>query len=243
MLAALLVMVLAAIGGFARAQTLTADLSDHIIGIRTGFIGATLVLFGTTDKPGDIVVVVRGNPTELTVRRKQKIAGVWINGSRAEFRDTPSFYTVAATRPLGDVTTADTLARHAIGVDTLRPASMEPMADADLQTFRAALIAGQERSGLFRDTIAPVTFMGEHLFRTDIWFPANVPTGSYSVEVYLFSGGELVSAQTTPLVVSRVGFSNGVFVVAQHHAVLYGAGALIFAVAAGWTAGAIFRRV
>jgi hypothetical protein len=53
----------------------------------------------------------------------------------------------------------------------------------------------------------------------------------------------VVSAQTTPLIVSRIGFSNGVYVVAHRHAVLYGAGALIFAIAAGWAAGAVFRRV
>ena len=76
-----------------------------------------------------------------------------------------------------------------------------------------------------------------------MFFPANVPTGSYSVEVLLMSGGEVISAQTTPLIVSRIGFSNGVFVVAHRHAVLYGLGALTFAVAAGWAAGAVFRRV
>ena len=55
--------------------------------------------------------------------------------------------------------------------------------------------------------------------------------------------GEVGSAQTTTLIVSRIGFSNGVFVVAHRHAVLYGLGALSFAVAAGWAAGAVFRRV
>jgi hypothetical protein len=70
-----------------------------------------------------------------------------------------------------------------------------------------------------------------------------VPTGSYSVEVDLLSGGEVVSAQTTTLIVSRIGFSNGVFVVAHRHASLYGFGALAFAVAAGWAASAVFRRV
>jgi len=113
----------------------------------------------------------------------------------------------------------------------------------DLATFRAALITAQEKVDLYRDSVAPVTFLGEHLFRADMFFPANVPTGSYSVEVLLLSGGEVVSAQTTPLIVSRIGFSNGVFVVAHHHAALYGMGALIFAIAAGWAAGAVFRRV
>jgi uncharacterized protein (TIGR02186 family) len=227
----------------AEAQTLSADLSSHVIGITTGFVGANLVLFGSTDRQGDIAIIVRGPPTDITVRKKGKILGVWINRSSAVFHDAPSFYAAAATRPLKDIAPSDVLMRHAIGLENvkLQPAGLMP--DQDLATFRAALIRSQEGVDLYRGGVAPVTFLGEHLFRADMFFPANVPTGSYSVEVLLLSGGEVVSAQTTPLIVSRIGFSNGVFVVAHRHAALYGAGALIFAIAAGWAAGAVFRRV
>jgi uncharacterized protein (TIGR02186 family) len=227
----------------AEAQTLSADLSSHVIGITTGFVGANLVLFGSTDKPGDIAIVVRGPATDMTVRKKGKILGVWINRSSAVFHDAPSFYAVAASKPLKDIALPENLARHAIGLDNVELQSTEPLADKDLTTFRAALIRSQENADLYRGGVAPVTFLGEHLFRADMFFPANVPTGSYSVEVLLLSNGEVVGAQTTPLIVSRIGFSNGVFVVAHRHAALYGTGALIFAIAAGWAAGAIFRRV
>jgi uncharacterized protein (TIGR02186 family) len=231
------------IAGRAGAQTLTADLSSHVIGITTGFVGANLVFFGSTDKPGDIAIIVRGPPTDMTVRRKEKILGVWINGSSANFHDVPSFYAVAATKPLKDIALPASLARHAIGLENVKLQPATTVAEPSLREFRAALLNAQEKIDLYRGDIAPVTFLGEHLFRADMFFPANVPTGSYSVEIVLLSGGEVVSAQTTPLIVSRIGFSNGVYVVAHRHAALYGAGALIFAVAAGWAAGAVFRRV
>ncbi len=227
----------------AEGQTLSADLSSHVIGITTGFVGANLVLFGSTDKPGDIAIIVRGPPTDMTVRRKENILGVWINGSSAIFHDAPSFYAVAATKPLKDIALPENLTRHSIGLENVKLQPTEPLPAEELAIFRNALIDSQEKVDLYRDAVAPVTFLGEHLFRADMFFPANVPTGSYSVEVLLLSGGEVVSAQTTPLIVSRIGFSNGVFVVAHHHAALYGTGALIFAIAAGWAAGAIFRRV
>jgi uncharacterized protein (TIGR02186 family) len=229
--------------GPAAAQTLTADLSSHVIGITTGFVGANLVFFGSTDKPGDIAIIVRGPPTDMTVRRKEKMLGVWINGSSAVFHDAPSFYAVAASRPLKDIATPDNLARHNIGLENVKLQPTKPIAKPRLDEFHAALLDAQKKVDLYRDAVAPVTFLGEHLFRADMFFPANVPTGSYSVEVVLLSGGEVVSAQTTPLIVSRIGFSNGVYVVAHRHAALYGAGALIFAIAAGWAAGAVFRRV
>ena len=238
-----LALLLALAAGGARAQTLTADLSSHVIGITTGFVGANLVLFGSTDKPGDIAVIVRGPSTDITVRRKQKILGVWINGSSAVFHDAPSFYAVAASKPLSELGPSESLVRHGIGLENLRLQSTKPIAEPRLGEFKAALLDSQQKVDLYRGGVAPVTFLGEHLFRADMFFPANVPTGSYAVEVDLLSDGEVVSAQTTTLIVSRIGFSNGVFVVAHRHAVLYGLGALSFAVAAGWAAGAVFRRV
>ncbi len=242
-IAAVILGFVAILAGRAGAQTLTADLSSHVIGITTGFVGANLVLFGSADKPGDVIVVVRGPPTEMTVRRKEKILGVWINGSSAVFRDAPSFYAVAASHPLAEIASQDSQVRHGIGLENVKLQPSPAIPEPRLGEFRKALLASQEHIDLYRSGVAPVTFLGEHLFRADMFFPANVPTGSYSVEVLLMSGGEVVSAQTTPLIVSRIGFSNGVFVVAHHHAVLYGLGALTFAIAAGWAAGAMFRKV
>jgi uncharacterized protein (TIGR02186 family) len=234
---------LLAAAGNAAGQTVTADLSSHIIGITTGFAGANLVLFGSTDKPGDIVVVVRGPPTEMVVRRKEKVLGVWLNGSSATFRDAPSFYAFAATRPPAEIADPELLARHMIGIDNIRLQPTESIAPDALADFRAALMGSETRAGLYRGDPIRVAFQGQHLFRADMEFPANVPTGGYSVEVMLFADGQLSSAQTTPLIVSRIGFSNGVFAVAHHHAALYGAGALLLAVTAGWAASVAFRRV
>jgi uncharacterized protein (TIGR02186 family) len=227
----------------AGAQALSADLSSHVIGITTGFVGADLVLFGATDRPGDVAVIVRGPPAEITVRRKKQVLGVWVNGSSVVFHDAPGFYAAAASRPLNEIADPDLLARHGIGLNAIRLQAVTPMAEPELAAFRAALVASQEGADLYRKDIARVTFLGERLFRADMAFPANVPTGNYSVEVDLFSGGQLVGAQTTSLIVSRIGFSNGVFTVAHRHAVWYGLGALAFAVIAGWAASAVFRRV
>jgi uncharacterized protein (TIGR02186 family) len=226
-----------------RAQTLTADLSSHVIGINTYFAGADLVLFGSTDKRGDVVVIVRGQPTDMVVRRKERIAGLWLNGTSVTFHDAPSFYAVASSRPLTDIASQGTLARNGIGLENIRLQPAKPVPDPTLATFRSAFVSNQEDADFYRPAPTRVTFQGEHLFRADMSFPATVPTGNYTVEVFLFVDGEVIGAQTTPLVVSRIGFSNGVYAVANRNAALYGAGGLLFAVFAGWAAGAIFRRV
>jgi uncharacterized protein (TIGR02186 family) len=245
---ALLLAVLAAGIAASRtawAQSLVADLSNHLIAINTGFIGTEVVLFGATDGPGDVAVVVQGPPTEVMVRRKARVAGIWINAASMEFQQVPSFYSVATNRPLEQIIGDAVLARHEIGLGHLRLAPLSPgRASPDrIREFREALIRNKQEEGLYGKSLGQVAFLGERLFRTNVYFPANVPTGAYTVSVFLIRDGDVVSAQTTPLAVSKVGFSAEIFDFAMRQSTFYGISAIIFAVAAGWLAGAIFRKV
>ena len=73
-------------GGGAGARRCGAGRSQHhIIAIGGGFTGASVVLFGATDGPGDIIAVVRGPEREMTVWRKGKVAGIWVNAESVTF--------------------------------------------------------------------------------------------------------------------------------------------------------------
>jgi uncharacterized protein (TIGR02186 family) len=245
---ALLLAVLVADAAASRtawAQSLVADLSNHLIAINTGFVGTEVVLFGAIDGPGDVAVVVQGPPTEVMVRRKARVAGIWINTASMEFQQVPSFYSVATNRPLEQIIGDAVLARHEIGLGHLRLAPLYPGgASPDrIREFRQALIRNKQEEGLYGKSLEQVAFLGERLFRTNVYFPANVPTGAYTVSVFLIRDGDVVSAQTTPLTVSKVGFSAEIFEFAMRQSTFYGISAIIFAVAAGWLAGAIFRKV
>ena len=61
--------------------------------------------------------------------------------------------------------------------------------------------------------------------------------------VYLIRDGSLVQAQTTPLVVEKVGFDAFVFESAQQRSLLYGVAAIIIAIGSGWLAASIFRNI
>jgi len=227
----------------ARAQQLVADLSSHLIAITTGFSGTEVVLFGSTDGQGDVAVVVTGPRSNVRVRRKDRIAGIWINRESVLFEQVPSYYVVATNRRLESLAPESVLERHQIGTAHLRLDTSDLVGPLALGDFREALIRNKQRAGQYGLTHGQVTFLGERLFRTNIYFPANVPTGLYNVEVFLIRGGEVVSAQTTPLVVSKVGFSAEVFDFARSQPLTYGVVAVFGAIAAGWLAGAMFRRV
>ncbi|MGZ8996701.1 MAG: TIGR02186 family protein, partial [Rhodospirillales bacterium] len=87
-----------------------------------------------------------------------------------------------------------------------------------------------------------ILFLGNRLFRTDLWFPANAPVGRYVVQVFLIRDGEVASAEITPLIVSKVGFEASVYNFAQRYSLAYGVLAILIAAGAGWAANAIFRK-
>lgn len=243
-LAAALVGLLLGVGVAATvsAQQLVADLTSHLIAITTGFTGAEVVLFGTVDAPGDVAIVVTGPRIDVTVRRKDRIAGIWLNAKSVRFEQVPSYYAVATSRPLDEIVSTPVLERHQIGLPHLQLPTRRNLDPVERADFRAALIRAKQRAGLYAISLGQVAFLGERLFRTNIFFPANVPTGLYNVEALLIRDGEVVSAQTTPLVVSKVGFSAEIYEVARNQPVLYGLAAAFGAAAMGWLAGVAFRR-
>ncbi|MEQ9639740.1 MAG: TIGR02186 family protein [Alphaproteobacteria bacterium] len=226
----------------ASAQPLVADLSDHLIAVTAGFSGTDVLLFGATDGAGDVVVVVQGPEERLTVRRKDRVVGIWLNQDSMSYERVPSLYFVASNRPLAEIAPKTGLARHRIGVDHILLRPVERDTAAAEAAFAAALIRNKQAQGLYSHAPGQVVFLGGQLFRADVSFPANVPTGSYSVTVYLFREGRLVGAQSTPLVVSKIGIGARIYDFAQQQSALYGIAAILMALAAGWLAGAVFRR-
>ena len=158
------------------------------------------------------------------------------------FDDVPGYYAVATNRPLESLVDASVLERHQIGLEHLHLAPTKAVPRNRLEAFRAALIRNKQLQGLYSTSLGQLAFLGERLFRTNLHFPANVPTGLYTVGVFLIREGDVVSAQTTPLAVTKIGLSAELFDFAQRWPMLYGLAAVIGAALAGWLAGTLLRK-
>jgi uncharacterized protein (TIGR02186 family) len=225
------------------AEPLVADLSDHLIAITTGFTGAQVLLFGATDGPGDVVVVVRGPTGRAIVRRKDRIFGIWLNNASRDFAEVPNFYAVASSRPLDQLLPQPVAEKYNIGLDNLSIRPISDVGSAATADMLKALNRIKIDEALYQPAAGRVTFLGDRLFRVDFHFPANVPTGSYLVEVLLIRDGVIASAQTTPLVVSKIGVGADIFEFAHRHSAAYGIICIVIALLAGWAAHLAFRRV
>ncbi|MCH8835186.1 MAG: TIGR02186 family protein, partial [Proteobacteria bacterium] len=94
------VVLLAAATPAYAAEELVVDLSRSVVAITAGFVGSELLLFGATDGEGDLVVIVRGPLRDEIGRRKERVAGIWVNRDELLFTGVPAFYAVASNRPM-----------------------------------------------------------------------------------------------------------------------------------------------
>jgi uncharacterized protein (TIGR02186 family) len=244
-------LILAALLFFSPAQSasrytgdpLVVDLSSHVVAITSGFTGANLLLFGAVDaEGGDVVVVVRGPSQNELIRRRDRLLGLWVNRYQATIAGAPAYYQLASTRPLDQIAQPAMLDRHALGIDHLSLQIRRKDDEKTDEDYRQALLRIKREHGLYGDQSGNINLLGGRLFRTEMSFPANVPVGIYTAEVYLVKDGEIVSAQTTPLIISKSGVGAGIFDIAIHHSALYGVAAVGIAMLAGWLAALAFRR-
>lgn len=229
--------------GAARADYLVADLSKRRIDITLGFAGAEVLLFGATDGEGDVIVVVRGPNQPVIVRRKERLAGVWLNWNWAEFTRAPAFYYVASSKPLDQIASEPVLAGIGAGLDNVRAAAAQASSGADPKEFRDLLIRAKEQAGLYGSGPNQITFLGERLFRTTVSFPASVAPGPYNIEIYLVRDGRIEKGERRTLFITKVGLSASVYERAHKNAPLYGLVAVVIALIAGWVGAIGLRKV
>ena len=234
-----------------RSEQVQADLSTREISIQSNFTGIDIVLFGSIDfsrapspdeSPYDVIMVIRGPSEAMVVRRKEQVAGLWVNGPSKTFPSVPGFYAVLASRPFRAVASEETLKDLGIGFAYVDLSKTDEGAPSAEDAFRASLIRLKTERDLFQESDGGVTFLGRSLFRGSVTLPVNVPVGRYTTQVFLFRDGKLLSQSQSSLQVHKVGFERVVYMLAFRHPFLYGLLAVLMAVTTGLLAWTLFRR-
>lgn len=246
---ALLLTWLALMG--AAPTVLITDLSHGRIDINTTFKGADLLVFGAIqypagavpDAPADIAIVVRGPVQPVTVRRKSRVAGIWLNTAAVRFESVPGFYAVATTRPIPDLADDRTTAIYEIGVDNLQLSPATGASDAETRIFEQGLIGVKRGGGLFVEDAGGVKITRNVLYRARIAIPAAVPVGDYTAEIHLIRKGRVIASSSTPISIGKSGLERWIYVMAQDHSLAYGLAAVGVALLAGWLASLVTRRL
>lgn len=239
--------LLAAFGAAAAEKPLNTDLARARVEISAGFTGASIIVFGVIEQPGDIVVVLRSQvPGPQTVLRKEHILGFWIDRDRLALPSVPAFYGVASNRPLVEIAKPAVLRDLAadgtdpIGIEYLPIASPEETSKA--AEFRAGLIKAKIRAGLYSESIGRVDMLPGNLFKAELQLPARIPPGLYNIRVYYFRDGALIDLEQKSLHINKIGVGATISAAATNYGLLYGLFALVAALVAGLASGYLFRQ-
>jgi uncharacterized protein (TIGR02186 family) len=232
----------------ARAERLVVALSNHRVLINSSFTGVDLVLFGSVEHEGvmrrrgyDLVATVTGPRADMVTRRKERVLGVWVNVESRTFFRAPAYLAVLSNRPLSAIVGSDMLSRLALGLAQI-PLPNDGPDPQGSDPYRSAFVDINRAHGLYRELPDAVVFLTADLFRAAITLPANVPVGTYDVDVKLFADGLLLAQQRAALETAKVGLEELVASAAREHGVLYGVATVMLAILTGWFGAVVFRR-
>ena len=135
---------------------LITDISQSRIDIIYTFKGAELLVFGAIqyangqvpDEPPGLAVVMRGPAEPVTVRKKARVAGIWVNTRSARFESAPGFYAVATSKPIAKLVDQRTATIWEIGVDSLQLSPTGNATPAETEEFEHGLIDLRRRNRL-----------------------------------------------------------------------------------------------
>lgn len=227
----------------ADARPMITDLSERKIDINAGFTGKEILLYGARVEAGQIVVVIRGPSSNFMVRKKERVAGMWINTGSVKFTAIPQFYRVSSSKEL-DRLGADVLLNELkIGMDSDDFTYKEGPSAEEVKDYKTALLKKLQNDNLLDFDVFNLPFLEGTLFRIRIHFPEKVMDGVYNAEIYSFNEGQLIGMQSIPITVQKVGVEAAIYNFAHDRPALYGIFAIAIALVTGWVAGSLFRRV
>ncbi len=231
-------------------ETVVLGLSQDRVAITTQFDGSELLIFGAIrretaipDGPLDVIVTLAGPSQPVTVRRKERRFGIWVNTVAVPLAAAPSFYAVASSAPLTDILTETEDLRHAIttrrAIRDVGAASVAP----DVANFSEALIRLREAQGTYLRLDGAVRVDQATLFRLRLDLPSALVEGAYATRIFLVRDQVVIAREDAVIDVRKEGLERALHAMSREQPLLYGVLSLAIAVVAGWGAAAVFRAI
>ncbi len=234
-----------------KTERLVAGLSTDAVGITAAFDGSDILIYGAVAReaplppgpPLQIIVTVEGPSENLTIRKKNRVLGIWVNTQSVSVGAAPGFYAVSTSAPLDEILLPSEDTRFRISVPLAMRALGEAQGVDDVTPFTEALIRLKSRDARYRLDEGNVHVVEQTLFRADVALPAQLVEGDYRARVFLLREGRVLDVQRAAIAVQKVGLERWLYRLALDKPFQYGILSLVLAVAAGWGASAAFAFI
>lgn len=244
-----LILAVALATPVAAQEVIVAGLSQNRVSITADFDGSEILIYGAVKReapppeggPIEVIITVEGPSTPVAVRRKGRVAGIWVNTSSVRIDSAPSFYAVTSTGPLKHILSDTDNLRHGITIErVIRAIGISAEADRSGE-FVEALLRVRTGEGRYRVLEGKIELTENTLFRSDVVLPSNLTEGEYKVRLFLVRDKRVIASQERVIGVRKEGLERFLFNLAQERPLIYGLLSLVLAAVAGWGASAAFR--
>jgi len=257
-----LVTTLCAMHAAAPAAEPGSFVATRRVNVTFAFSGEQVFLYGQAPAGTTRVVAAMEGPAASALRLLQKgrVALFWLGVRQYRLGGVPGLYLVNANCPLCNRPSGCTHAPAESDWNRiLAPAGITAgrsalRAAAELECMSGTLAPGevdtvldgfwelQARRGLFAVHASAVRLgtTGAYYHRFDL--PAQAPDGRYLIATYFLSQDGVIAIERNELFVRKSGLIATLSQLAERRAATYGAVTVLIALAAGWLAGALFKR-
>lgn len=228
------------------AHASTGDLvigvANNKIGVTVGFSGSSIEVFGDRrDKETDVAIVMEGPRKDITIWRKARIAGTWVNRYYAKFKKMPTYYNYAISAQGFSSSLLDAMSENGIGHEALfhKTEINKSRKIKDMKIYKSAFLRKNQELGIFFQEPATINFINDNFFRVRFYLPPSAPTGEYKIHSFLIKDGKVIGNMTELLSVEQVGLNAFIYKAAHEYSLVYALVCISLALFCGWLAGAI----
>jgi uncharacterized protein (TIGR02186 family) len=250
LISACLVLALAA-GSSVPAQTPDDSLvnvtlvPDHV-DVGTFYRGAKVQVSANVARCDGAVLILQAGNRSVTLNRKGRVAGVWLNVAQVKVSNVPDVYILAASDRLEDICSPEVRQQLGLGLDFLRGQMKftceKPLTGSEFDEF----LKLKSSSGTYNTDVtiklAPAG-AGRQEVSAVLPIPATIPPQTYNVLLYCFIDGKPVERGVGTLIIERVGLARFMANLAHEKAALYGVLAIVVAMVVGIGMGVIFSSM
>ncbi|MCH9852863.1 MAG: TIGR02186 family protein [Alphaproteobacteria bacterium] len=228
---------------WSEADGVVADISSYYVDISPSFTGTRVLLYGAVDiDNGNVILIIKGPRNDFLMDKQERVLGIWVKGKTVLYDNVPHFYHIISSEPVDKIASLSAIETYNLALDALNITGTENRLVIAEQTELRQYLRKMEQNGLYSQSTENFVWLGKRLFRVELNFPVNVPTGTYILESYHLRDGYVVSAQALPLFIRKSGFLGFLDAFADNYGYLYGLVAMIMACMMGYVAHRLFGK-
>jgi uncharacterized protein (TIGR02186 family) len=235
----LTVMLCVLINSNAMAQTneMAVEIANDHIDVTVGFTGSSIELFGDKkDKNAQIAIIVEGPRKDITIWKKERVLGAWMNSKYTTFFDMPVYYQYAFSADEKAEEHLPLLLENSVGHKALfEKTKVKKSKNIKVPAvFEKEFLDKKIAAGLYFAEPAEFKFMNDNFFRVQFQIPPSAATGEYTIKSFLIKNGKVLQVQENDLKVEQVGINAFVRSSSKDYSFIYALICIIFGVASGW---------